>query len=78
MKKLLLLGVACGLIVLGSFVSARAADIDILVDKLVKKGILNKQEATEVSAGSQRSQLEGKRSGARRGHKRHKRCYKER
>ena len=48
MKKLLLLGVACGLIVLGSFVSARAADIDILVDKLVKKGMLNKQEATEV------------------------------
>ncbi len=48
MKKLLLLGVACGLIVLGSFVSARAGDIDILVDKLVKKGILNKQEATEV------------------------------
>jgi polyhydroxyalkanoate synthesis regulator phasin len=48
MKKLLIVGVACGLIVLGSFVSARAGDIDILVDKLVKKGVLTKQEATEV------------------------------
>ena len=48
MKKILLLGVACGLMVFGSFVSARAGEVDILVEKLVKKGILNKQEATEV------------------------------
>jgi polyhydroxyalkanoate synthesis regulator phasin len=48
MKKILLLGVACGLMVLGGFVSARASEVDILVDKLVQKGLLNKQDATEV------------------------------
>jgi polyhydroxyalkanoate synthesis regulator phasin len=48
MKKLLSIGVVCLFILVAGRVSARAADIDILVDKLVKKGVLTKQEATEV------------------------------
>ena len=48
MKKSLLIGVLGALLLTAGAVAARAADIDILVDKLVKKGVLTKQEATEV------------------------------
>jgi polyhydroxyalkanoate synthesis regulator phasin len=48
MKRLLAIAVSCALVVCAAFSAARASDIDILVDKLVKKGVLSKQDATEV------------------------------
>ena len=60
MKRLLAIGVGCALVVCAAFSAARASEVDILVDKLVKKGVLNKQEATEVLQEVQDAQWQEK------------------